>query len=323
MSRRQEYIARGTVMIRSYSQRLSPPYSGCVQISESERARAQSFDGVNWEIHYFSGNERVEDKKHRVQGYGLDRGYFNVASLNNGELKVFIFPACVDTDQVLESIHELTDFLSTAQLPFPAGDIFEYWLLDGEDESPLAMICSCCDETVMDTYSGQIQWTALPHSKMRIENTEEEQARNEPPVNARIQRLITSQAGINPRAAWFKREGVDDDGFPALLVREEWQNPSDRDLCQRYLMRKAPRLLMLQTLSASHRDTLEIAAKQHVFEVEEYFPLYPHVNDERLMKAIRVEARMRRAAPQVPAATKKEKVTSTTPLPKGMRIIEN
>lgn len=310
-------------MIRAYSQRLLPPYSGIVQIAESERARAQSLDGINWEIHYLSGNEQINDQKFRVQGYGLDRGYYNVASLKNRELKTFMFPTCVDHDQVSESIHELTEFLSTMPVPFPAGDIYEYWLLDGTDDSPLALIYSCCDESLMNTYPDQSEWTALPHSKMRVENTEDEQARNEPPVNDRFQRLIASRAGTNRRSAWFKRDENQSDGFPGLLVREDWQEQSDHDLCQRYLMRKAPRLLMLQGLSTNDRDRLEVAAKQHVFEVEDYFPMYPEVNDQRLMTAIRVEARLRRATPQTSEASKKEKSSTITPLSKDMRIIEN
>lgn len=70
--------------MRAYSQRLLPPYSGFVQIAESERARAQSFDGINWEIQYFPGNEEIKNHRYRVQGYGLDRSYYNVASLKNG-----------------------------------------------------------------------------------------------------------------------------------------------------------------------------------------------------------------------------------------------
>ena len=310
-------------MMRAYSQRLLPPYSGFVQIAESERARAQSFDGINWEIQYLSGNEEIKNHRYRVQGYGLDRSYYNVASLKNGELKTFIFPSCVDPDQVSESIHELTEFLSTADVPFPAEDIFEYWLLDGADDSPLALIYSCCDESLMDTYPGQTEWTALPHSKMGVENTEDEQARNEPPVNHRFQRLIANRAGINPRAAWFKRDQNESDGFPGLLVREDWQEQADHEMCQRYLMRKAPRLLMLHGLSTNDRDRLEVAAKRHVFEVEHYFPMYPKVNDQRLMTAIRVEAQLRRAAPQVSETCKKEKSSSVTPLNKDMRIIEN
>jgi len=310
-------------MIQAYSQRLLPPYSGFVQIAESASARAQSFDGINWEIQYFSGDKKSTDQKHRVQGYGLDRGYYDVASLKNRELRTYIFPSCVDSDQVTESIHELTTFLATAHVPFPAGDIFECWLLDGTDNAPLALIYSCCDESLMGTYPPKTEWTALPHSKMNVENTEGEQARSEPPVNHRIQRLIADRAGNNPRAAWFKRDQNESDDFPGLLVREDWQEQADHDLCQRYLLRKAPRLLMLQGLSTNDRERLEVAAKQYVFEVEQYFPLYPEVYDEDLMSAIRVEARLRRASPQVSQISKKEKTPTVTPLSKDMRIFES
>jgi hypothetical protein len=317
------YTCYTLVMIRAYSQRLLPPFAGIVQIAESARARAQSFDGINWEIQYLSGDEQAGDEIHRVQGYGLDRGYYNVASIKNRELKTFLFPACVDHDQVSKSIHELADFLSSANVPFPAGDIYEYWLLDGVDESPLALIYSCCDESLMDTYPARTEWTALPHSKMRVENTEGEQARNEPPVNHRFQRLIAKRAGMNPRGAWFKREQDESTEFPALLVREDWQNLADHDVCQRYLMRKAPRLLMLHGLSSEDRARLEVAAKDYVFEVEEYFSMYPEVHDKQLMNAIRVEAKLRRASPQQSVTKKKQKTTEVMPLSKDMRIIEN
>lgn len=310
-------------MIRAYSQRLLPPYSGMVLIAESERARAQSFDGLNWEIQYLSGNEDSTQRQYRVQGYGLDRGYYQVASLKNKILKSFIFPPHVDADQVSESIHELTEFLSTATLPFPIADLYEYWLLDRTDDSPLALIYSCCEASLMSTFPSKNEWTALPHSKMRIDNTEQEDARNEPPVNYRFQRLIANRAGYNPRAAWFKREPDKQDGFPTMLVREDWAEQAHHDLCQRYLIRKAPRLLMLQSLSAEERSRLEMAARPYVLEVDQYYPLYPAVNDQQLMNTMRVEARLRRASPHTSEKTKKAKDNTIKELDKSMRIIEN
>lgn len=310
-------------MIRAYSQRLLPPYSGIVLIAESERARAQSFDALNWEIHYLSGNEDNAHCLYRVQGYGLDRGYYQVASLKNKELRTFIFPPHVDADQVSASIHEMFEFLMQATLPFPIADRYEYWLLDKTDKSPLALIYSCCEESLMSTFPSNNEWTALPHSKMRIDNTEQEDARNEPPVNHRFQLLVAARAGNYPRAAWFKREPNHHDGFPGMLVREDWAEPAHHDLCQRYLMRKAPRLLMLQSLSAEERSRLEVAARPQVFEVDRYYPLYPTINDQQLMNTIRVEARLRKATPQIPETTKKDKDTKIKELDKTMRIIEN
>lgn len=308
-------------MIRAYSQRLLPPFSGTVQIAESTRARAQSFDGVSWEIQYLSGNEQSDNQQPRVKGYALDCGFYRVANVHNKELKAYQVPTCLEPDQVADCINELYAYLSTAQVPFPPADIFEYWLLDASDESPLALIFSCCEESQMATYPASIEWTALPHSKMKIDNTAGEQSVNEAPVNHRFQRLIAEQSGPNPRAAWFKRNQDDHGDFPSLLVRDVWQDSVQSDLSQRYLQRKAPRLLMLHGLSEVEREHLEIAAKEHALEVDQYFALYPEVNDENRMSAIRIEARLRQSAPQQPKHDDKGSATDRT-MSKDMRIFE-
>ena len=43
-------------MIKAFSQRLTPPFSGLVQIAESERARALTMDGNLWEIYAWVGD---------------------------------------------------------------------------------------------------------------------------------------------------------------------------------------------------------------------------------------------------------------------------
>ena len=96
----------------------------------------------------------------------------------------------------------------------------------------------------------------------------------------------------------------------------------DYDLCQRYLMRKAPRLLMLHGLSYHDRERLELAAKAHVFEIEQYHTLYPEVNDKRRMSAMRVEAKLRRTAPPTSAVRKKKESSTDGSLSKDMRIFE-
>ena len=309
-------------MIRAYTQRLLPPYSGVVLIAETNRARAQSFDGINWDIQYLPGDARAGGQHEREQGYALDRSYFRVAGIHNNELETYIFPTHLDAAEVTASIHELSEFLSTAKVPFPIADIYEYWLLDGTDESPLALIFSCCTESQMASYPVRVNWTALPHSKMRAENTAGEKARREPPVNDRFQRLISSRAGVKPKAAWFKRHPGESHDFPPLLVREDWEHAEDSDLCQRYLQRKSPRLLMLQGIPHADRERMEIAAKEYALEVDDYFPLYPEVNDEHRMSAIRVEARLRRHLPEQLKPKEKGKSDGMGPLSKDQRILE-
>ena len=57
---------------------------------------------------------------------------------------------------------ELLDFLADIELPFRAADRYEYWLLDGADESPLALIYSCSQAAQMEKFPVRPEWTALP-----------------------------------------------------------------------------------------------------------------------------------------------------------------
>ena len=44
-------------MIKAYSQRITPPYSGLVQIVETEQARATTMDGLTWEFYFMATGE--------------------------------------------------------------------------------------------------------------------------------------------------------------------------------------------------------------------------------------------------------------------------
>jgi hypothetical protein len=87
-------------------------------------------------------------------------------------------------------------------------------------------------------------------------------------------------------------------------------------------MRKAPRLLMLHGLPYDDRERLELAAKAHVFEIEQYYTMYPEVNDQRRMSAMRVEAQLRRTAPRASRVKEKKKSSTDDSLSKDMRIFE-
>lgn len=87
-------------------------------------------------------------------------------------------------------------------------------------------------------------------------------------------------------------------------------------------MRKAPRLLMLHGLPYDDCERLEVAAKAHVFEIEQYCTMYPEVNDKRRRSAMRVEAQLRRTAPSTSGVKEKKKSSTDGSLSKDMRIFE-
>lgn len=280
--------------VKTYSQRVSPPFCGQVQIVESAGARALTLDGASWEIQFIHtsvvssgpGDERIERRARHVDTLPHD------AVMRIAEVATY------DGAPVDERILELARGIAGAELPFPANDAYEYWLLDAADGSPLAFIFSCADPDDIRNLPVRPEWTALPAAVMPIARTDDELAREEPPVNYRFERLIAERAGPNPKAHWFRRRAGDADDFPPLLVREDWQEEQANDLCQRYLARQAPRLLMLHGLVNDVRLRLEQAVRPNLSELARFHGLYPEVVDHELMTAMRVEARLRGANPE-------------------------
>lgn len=276
-------------MLSTFSMRLSPPYSGQVQIAETDQARALTLDGDVWELQFIH-------KYSEQSGSGgpvARRRHVRVATLRQNDLQDIAAQRNQRGKDVDIRIVQLAAALLEVKLPFPASDAFEYWLLDAQDNSPLALLWSCSDESEVVHYERRPLWTALPAIQMPIEKTEEELQRDERPVNARLESLVAGRAGTNPKARWFDRRSEEMENFPPLLLKEDWSEPGEHDLCRRYLHRQAPRLLMLHNLQHQDRLRMEQAARSNVLELARFYPLYPDVADKVLMNTMRVEARLR------------------------------
>ncbi len=290
-------------MIKTYSQRLLPPYYGLAQIAESERARAVTADGQTWEIQFLhQGNNGLTQSSNGFKQSNLR--YRRAVTISNSEIQQKNIG--LDEEQIFdERILELTEFLADITLPFPAADHFEYWLLDAKDQSPLALIFSAKDPEQMNAYPSRPEWTALPAAVMPIEMTEDEQSYSSAPVNYRLERLVAERAGINPKAKWFTRSLNEEQLFPTLMLTEDWLEEESVDLCQRYLKRQASRLLMLHSLNQEQRRQLEINARSNAIEVARFYQLYPEVVDQVLMNAILVEAKLRSVSEDQPELHKR------------------
>jgi len=263
-------------MITTFSQRLTPPYSGQVQIAQSETYRALTMDGHTWEIQY------------------VNRSHVRVGTLTNRDIK----SRSIRSEQMVDDIAdpklgELLDYLTDIELPFTATDCFEFWLLDNADKTPLALVFSCSEPEQMKKFPSRASWTALPDAVMPIRKTEQEIASAVPPVNYRLESLVAERASTNVKAAWFDRRESNELFFPPFLVREDWIEPEHQALCERYIDRQAPRLLMLQGLEQSQRTRLELCCEPYSTEVARLCGLYPEIQNEALIQALRVEARLR------------------------------
>ncbi|MGF1615418.1 MAG: hypothetical protein ACFCVA_16340 [Gammaproteobacteria bacterium] len=281
-------------MIQAYSKRLLSPYTGQVQIVESDRARALTLGGADWGIQFrFDDGDTGEQGR---EGPPPKKHYARVANIRGSEIQRIKLPYHLDSGEVEEQILELADYIKDVTLPFAPADGYEYWLLDEKNEQPLALIYSCVKAEEMAMYPRQLEWTATPASVSAVEKTPEELRVYTPPVNYQLEQLVKARAGRNPRAVWMKRRPGLDLDFPPCLVSEGWEEEEHERLCRRFIARLAPRLLMLHGLEQSDRLRLEQEAKAYALEVEQFFPLYPDIADQNLMSSIRIEARLRLAA---------------------------
>jgi len=69
-------------MIKTYSQRLLPPYYGQAQIAESERARALTIDGQSWEIQFL-----LERKGLGNDTQGTKLSYRRAVTISDSDIK--------------------------------------------------------------------------------------------------------------------------------------------------------------------------------------------------------------------------------------------
>jgi len=279
--------------VTAYSQRLTPPFSGLVQIAETDRARALTMDGQNWEFQYLHIMLSTEGSPGNYR-----RRFSHALSVDQNGLQQIVSRAAQNDIDLDSCLVELAKYISQADFPFPATDRYEYWLLDKDDQSPLALIFSCAEPEQMATFPEKNEWTSLPSAAMPVELTAQETENQETPVNRRVEQMVNERAGLfNAEARWFKRGPEETETFPPLLVTENWPDEQQADLCQRYLLRQASRLLMLHNLSREDRQRLELAARSNALEVERFHHYYPEIIDPSVINAILVEAILRKKNP--------------------------
>ena len=282
-------------MVSFYSRRALSPFTGTVQVIDTPQARALSLDGVHWEITY-----RVRDRVRQAAAPAAGEPRYQMAraaSVAGGRVLRHALHPFLDADAVGRAVDALVEEIAAARLPFAATDRWEYWLLDAAERQPLALLSSCISEDEMRDYPVRPLWLAMPAAQLPIDDDAGEDAGGYvAPVNYRLQRRVEQRAGRQPAAEWFRREPGDAAGFPPCLLREDWPDAGDARLCASYIRRLAPRLLMLQALPRAERARLERLARERALEVDRYCGLYPEIVDDKAINALRVEARLRRAA---------------------------
>lgn len=281
---------------RRHAVRRLNPFRGIARVVEGADARATSTDGINWELQILAerpagwGSLNLGRTEARYCRYG-------VWSAQEG-LARYPVSADLDRERMHAAAHGLIDALgATAEEgDVAASDACECWLLDAENQTPLALLAAVATPSAIPPHVGS-RWRAAAADAGSLEGFGRERAEA-------IERLVARRAAA---VAWFER-AADGSGrkvgagatailpagaFPELLLSETWPQ-ADRALVSAYFDWLAPRLLMLP-LAAATRARLEAAASARAGEVARFFPLFPVVVDSVLMNSLRVQARLQQS----------------------------
>ncbi|MDH5445388.1 MAG: hypothetical protein OEY52_07510 [Gammaproteobacteria bacterium] len=305
---------------KCYAFRRLSPFQGFLQVIETANGQASSSNGINWriQVRYPASPELAEyndyfdiEQQTILVGFWSSEGGFHRVPqppmVNAHDIEILAQPII---DELLVTTHKV---------PFEQIDTCELWLLDEKDYSPLVLIASCSqpehlpdiqnltwESTLVNDHSFTRSWSISPNKT------------SDPSIRNKLNDQINNRSGSKPIAQWFIREkhgngqsigginipenitgrSLDKADFPELLLTEYWDSEPALELIKDYLEWQAPFLLTLPHLSPVIRKRLEVAAFKQVFKVESQHKLWPEVIDKEKLKAVLIEAQMRRSNPE-------------------------
>jgi hypothetical protein len=290
------------------------PFHGMVNVVEIDGADAVSRDGLHWSLYLQGQVERELADDGSELEVALPDVKFGTWSAGEGlrraPVRSVVDYAWLDAlgSQLLASVKGCSD-----QVPFPMGDRYECWLLDGDRGLPLALLASACspaemeDLQVLEWRPGQIARQQFRAPSLGGAGS----AGPDTPHSETLAGLVRTAAGSRPAAQWFVRnaEGEGEglaglrlarvrrrlppEAFPELLLRDHWPRERDSRLVRDFLDWQAPWLLTLQGLTETTRAGLERAGFRQALRVSQLYRLYPRIVDKYGLRATLVEAKLR------------------------------
>lgn len=292
--------------ISCYSQRMLNPYRGIFSCIRYLSAEAVTADGVHWDI--FVSNDSLREGIDSHVDLQTSDIRFGKWSLESGLRRGPMYPS--EDFQRMEQMGEvvyrhLLKFHS--QVPFPLADHCEHWLLDSQGV-PLALIDSALGPDDISSHSAE-HWRCGNQCLQEFTSASlGNQDSGQQPAGQWLMQQLEQCTGSSLKSRWFLRlENGDgqalDNGaclssehFPLLPLRSTgFANQLSR-VIHDFIAWQSPWLLQLVNLSDDYRRKLEKLAVAQALMVDKLYRLYPTVIDSSLIKAARVEARLRRSS---------------------------
>ena len=282
--------------VSCYALRRLNPFLGVLQIVETPAGRASSSNGLVWDIQVLTqspaewGSLDSKDRGKAWYRYGL---WSERDGLVHRPL------AAQNQDRKLERSSEFLIEQVRAnryRLPFALADRRELWLLDAEQQQPLALLHAIRPGASPPRpepryWSGSLGQRGVAGQRRF-------------PDIAALESQVKSRAGFNINRAWitwnadhtsvtdgderWKQQAV----FSAFGIREDWPDNQQQDCVRRYIDWAAPALLTLPYLSDAERDRLESCLSNQAVSIEYHWRLYPKAIDSNKITAARVQAEL-------------------------------
>ncbi len=294
---------------------------GTTQVIEDMDNRALSTDGVSWQIQ--TRHQMPNPGWGSLENIILTRRFirYGLWSKQTG-LNRLPLPPNLDIKNICNKaetfLHRITNLISEA--PFPGRDHIELWLLDRDNNLPVALIASVV-EANQAARNRDTQW-CLGSQEIYLQvpaaARQDKTGTSAKPSKEQLLALIQKTTGHPARAQWFRRDnsgaGIGLHGmridiklagrileygqFPSLPLREHWPDENARRLVKAFHDWQAPYLLTLTNLDDVTRENLEQAACSNALAVDDMHRLYPKIIHHDLINKALVEARLRKTNPQ-------------------------
>jgi len=277
-----------------YALRRLNPFLGVIQVVETPSGRASSSNGLVWDIQILTqapadwGSLNTGNRGKAWYRYGLwsERdGLANrplAAQSKDRQLRR-------DSEYLIEQVRSNLD-----SLPYALADRRELWLLDAEQKKPLALLHAMLPDANPPRPEPRYWKGCLGQQGVA--------GQRRFPGTVELESQVKTRAGFNINRAWFTWNPehttvvagdntlVQDDGFSAFGIREDWLDAEDQKRVQRYIDWAAPALLTLPYLNDSQRTRLESSLSDQAVSIEYHWRLYPKVLDKDKLIATRVKA---------------------------------
>lgn len=283
-------------VIERYAIRRVNPFLGVLQVITTPDGRASSANGLTWDIQVIAdmppewGSLSQSDNNKAFYRYGLwseNTGLVHRPLAVQNSTNELSFKS----SRIIERIQE-----NLSKLPFDIKDNKELWLLDADENKPLALLATLTLDEKLPSPEPRYWESCLGQngvpSQLRF------------PDSDLLVSQVKRRAGFNIKKRWFIRDSQGEyltndsgtqlsaDEFPGFMLREDWSDAQEQQRVKNYIHWTAPALLTLQNLRDDQRNRLEINMTQQAISIEHHWRLYPKVLDQKKLNRCRIQAQL-------------------------------